>query len=108
MASLLLLPYYITGVGVGYVPQELSLFLEFTIEESLLYFGRLYGLSTKAIENRTDFLLEFLKLPEKSRLLSELSDGQRRRISMSISLIHSPPLLILDEPTVGEHTIPKI
>lgn len=93
--------FLLTGIGVGYVPQELSLFLEFTIEESLIYFGKLYGLSSEELDTRIDFLLKFLELPERSRLLSHLSDGQRRRVSLSVALIHSPPLLILDEPTVG-------
>lgn len=89
------------GPRVGYMPQEIALFPDFTIEETLRYFARLFNMSHKAIEERIAFLLDFLELPEPTRLVGSLSGGQKRRVSLAVSLIHSPPLLILDEPTVG-------
>jgi ABC-type multidrug transport system ATPase subunit len=83
------------------MPQELALFPDFTIEETLKYFGRLYHLNDSVIRERTLFLLKFLDLPDKNRLLGNLSGGQKRRVSLAASLVHNPPLLILDEPTVG-------
>jgi ABC-type multidrug transport system ATPase subunit len=87
------------------MPQEISLFYDFTIEENLRYFGRLYGMNDNSINNKISELLSLLELPEKSRLVCEMSDGQRRRVSLCVALIHSPQLVILDEPTVGTDSI---
>ncbi|XP_054161211.1 ABC transporter G family member 23-like [Oppia nitens] len=92
---------HIPGPGVGYMPQELALFTEFTIEETLRYFGSLYHLDSDYIENRIEFLIKLLNLPPKNRKVSQLSGGQQRRASIAVALFHRPPLLILDEPTVG-------
>jgi ABC-type multidrug transport system ATPase subunit len=91
----------VPGPGVGYMPQELALFPDFTIKETLRYFGQLYRMTPKDIKGRTKFLITLLHLPEKNRLVSQLSGGQQRRVSLAAALVHHPPLLILDEPTVG-------
>ena len=96
----------IPGPRVGYMPQELALYNEFTIEETLHYFGRIYGMSGAKIRERTDFLMTFLDLQNlqasrSKRLIREMSGGQQRRVSLAAALLHQPELLILDEPTVG-------
>ncbi|XP_077547875.1 ABC transporter G family member 23-like [Haemaphysalis longicornis] len=91
----------IPGANVGYMPQEVALFGAFTIEETLGFFARIYDLGADVVKARTEFLAGFLELPDPKRLVSCLSGGQKRRVSLAVSLIHSPPLLILDEPTVG-------
>lgn len=83
------------------MPQELALFSEFTIEETLNYFGRLYHMKSDDIRKRTDFIIELLNLPNKNKKIANLSGGQQRRVSIAAAILHSPPLLILDEPTVG-------
>lgn len=91
----------IPGPIIGYMPQEISLFPDFTIEETLLFFSNLYRLDRRRAKDRVEFLVDFLELPDKRRMVANLSGGQQRRVSLAAALIHSPPLLILDEPTVG-------
>ena len=91
----------VPGKRVGYMPQELALFGEFNIAETLEYFSRLYGMSSDKYQERMDFLLKFLDLPSKTRPLEKMSGGQQRRASLAVALLHEPDLLILDEPTVG-------
>lgn len=91
----------IPGPGVGYMPQDLSLHTTFTFYECFFYYGRLYGMSKQSLEKYAEHFIDFLNLPSGDRLISELSGGQQRLVSLSVTLVHKPPLLVLDEPTVG-------
>ncbi|XP_025989492.2 ABC transporter G family member 20 [Solenopsis invicta] len=91
----------IPGPRVGYMPQDISLVGEFTVRDAFYYFGRINGLDDKEIEAKQVFFSEFLQLPPLDRLVRNMSGGQQRRLSFAAALIHSPELLILDEPTVG-------
>ena len=91
----------IPGKLVGYMPQDVALYNDLTIQETLVYFGRLYFMPWQRVMQQIDYLIDMLDLPEKERLISTLSGGQMRRVSFAAALIHEPPLVILDEPTAG-------
>lgn len=83
------------------MPQEVALLEDFTIAETLFYFGRIYGMPEKLIHERFNHITKLLDLPESTRLVRNLSGGQQRRVSFACALVHEPELLIMDEPTVG-------
>ncbi|XP_040563313.1 ABC transporter G family member 20 isoform X1 [Lepeophtheirus salmonis] len=91
----------IPGNRIGYMPQEIALYKEFTVRETLKYFGRLYEMETDQIDQRIDFILKFLQITRDRDMVGKLSGGQKRRVSFAAALLHDPELYILDEPTVG-------
>lgn len=74
---------------------------ELTIKETIYYFGRIYDMGAEQIREKYRFLKELLELPDGDRQLGQCSGGQQRRVSFAAALVHTPELLILDEPTVG-------
>jgi ABC-2 type transport system ATP-binding protein len=87
---------------IGLVPQELALFDELTAEQNVSFFGRLYGLAGQVLKRRVADVLDFVCLSEHARRCVRIfSGGMQRRLNLACALVHEPPLLLLDEPTVG-------
>jgi ABC-2 type transport system ATP-binding protein len=87
---------------MGLVPQNLAIYPDLTARENLHFFGRLYGMSPSEVKERSTRVLETIGLTDRADdLTKEFSGGMQRRLNIGIGLLHSPDLLILDEPTVG-------
>jgi ABC-2 type transport system ATP-binding protein len=84
---------------IGMVPENLALFPELTIEEHLAMSGPIYGLDKRTTEERSGQLLRLLGIFETRRTFAkECSHGMRKKTALALALLHSPPVLFLDEP----------
>jgi ABC-2 type transport system ATP-binding protein len=87
---------------VGYTTQENSFYEKLSVLENMRYYSNLYNISRKEREQRIKRLLEDVGLLDSKNVLAEdISGGMKRRLDFAISLLHDPPILILDEPTTG-------
>ena len=93
---------------VGYMAQEFNLYGELTVAENLRFFSELYDVEPSVIHERTERLLDFASLTEfTGRRASQLSGGMKKKLALACTLIHEPPLLLLDEPTTGVDPISR-
>ena len=88
---------------LGYLPEESYLYRFLSGEETLLFYGRLFGLRGKALRRRVNELLDLVKLDRRARkrALKEYSKGMSRRIGLAQAMINNPKFILLDEPTTG-------
>ena len=87
---------------IGYVPESVALPEYLTLEEFLIYSGRIREVPNDQIKERIDFFLNAFKLEDKRKsLILSLSRGMKQKVAIASALLHDPDLLILDEPLVG-------
>lgn len=96
-------PYSVSGsVKLGYLPEERGLYKKESVIDIMMYFGQLKGLSRDEARAQSMSYLQRVKLEDKAKLrLDKLSGGQQQKIQLGITVMGSPELLILDEPTKG-------
>jgi ABC-2 type transport system ATP-binding protein len=88
--------------SVGYMPQRFSLYQDLSVRENLLFFADVFGIGAAERNERMKRLLAFSRLEQfQGRRAAALSGGMKQKLALSCALIHTPRLLILDEPTTG-------
>lgn len=88
--------------AIGYMPQRFSLYEDLSVMENINFFADLFGVRGDERRERVDRLLEFSRLaPFRNRRSRNLSGGMKQKLALSCALVHTPRLLILDEPTTG-------
>ncbi len=93
---------------IGYMAQQFSLYGELSVSENMNFFADLYNIDPRSLKDRKNRLLEFAGLTEfVNRRAAYLSGGMQKKLALACTLIHQPPILLLDEPTTGVDPISR-
>jgi ABC-2 type transport system ATP-binding protein len=93
---------------IGYMSQKFSLYENLTVRENIQFFGGIYGLSRRAIKDKSAQLFERLELHhEVDKLVGSLPLGWKQKIAFSVAILHQPKIVFLDEPTGGVDPITR-
>ncbi len=88
--------------SLGVVPQEVALYTDLSARDNLAFFGRLYGLRGADLRARIDRVLQQVSLADRANEpIERYSGGMLRRLNIAAGILHSPTVVLLDEPTVG-------
>jgi ABC-2 type transport system ATP-binding protein len=87
---------------IGVVPEGMGLFERLNAPEYLEFVGRMYGLDKATTRKRSDELLEFMQLADRSKtMIADYSHGMQKKLALAAAVIHGPRILFLDEPFEG-------
>ena len=94
--------------NIGYMSQKFSLYEDLTVKENIRFYGGIYGLSNKQIADKTKYLLEHLHLQnQQNSLVKSIPLGWKQKLAFSVSVVHDPAIVFLDEPTGGVDPITR-
>lgn len=94
--------------NIGYMSQKFSLYEDLTLKENVRFYGGIYGLSNAQIKAKTEEMIEQLDLGKiEDTLISEIPLGWKQKIAFSVSILHQPKIVFLDEPTSGVDPITR-
>ena len=96
------MPHRKTMNKIGYMGQETALYESLTAHENMTFFGKLKKLKGEELTHEIDKNLELVDLSgARNKIVSQFSGGMKRRLSLAITLLGQPDIIVLDEPTVG-------
>jgi ABC-2 type transport system ATP-binding protein len=94
--------------SIGYMSQKFSLYEDLTVMENIRFYGGIYGLTNKQLNESSDRLVAQLRLQnETKQLVGSLPLGWKQKLSFSVAVIHKPKIVFLDEPTSGVDPITR-
>lgn len=94
--------------NIGYMSQEFSLYNDLTVEENINFFAGVYGLNTAQTKKQRDWIFSLSGLGDRrTSLTGELAGGIKQRLALGCAVLHSPPIVFLDEPTGGVDPISR-
>lgn len=95
-------------LNIGYMSQKFSLYNDLTVEENIAFFGGVYGLEGKELNERKKWVLKISNLEGKENILTgDLPGGIKQRLALGTAVIHKPGIVFLDEPTSGVDPISR-
>ncbi len=87
---------------IGYMSQRFSLYEALTVDQNIRFFGGVYGLERRRLEERRRFVIAMAGLEGREHTRTrDLAGGWRQRLALGCALLHEPPIVFLDEPTAG-------
>jgi len=93
---------------IGYMPQRFALYGDLTVDENIKFFADIYGVPRKDMQTKKDELLRFTGMSQfTARRGRNLSGGMQKKLALACNLIHTPEIIMLDEPTLGVDPISR-